>query len=73
MELLGKNLIGKKAVAIPTGVTASVEGQTVKVKGPKGAMQFVVPDEITVAMVKDRLAEPDANFLRYHREEIFQS
>ena len=42
--------IGKKAVAIPTGVTASVEGQTVKVKGPKGAMQFVVPDEITVKM-----------------------
>jgi large subunit ribosomal protein L6 len=42
--------IGKKAVAIPSGVTASVEGQTVKVKGPKGALQFVVPDEITVKM-----------------------
>jgi large subunit ribosomal protein L6 len=42
--------IGKKAVAIPAGVTASVEGQTVKVKGPKGALQFVVPDEITVKM-----------------------
>jgi large subunit ribosomal protein L6 len=42
--------IGKKAVAIPSGVTASVEGQTVKVKGPKGALQFVVPDEIIVKM-----------------------
>ena len=30
--------IGKKAVAIPSGVTASVEGQTVKMKGPKGVM-----------------------------------
>jgi large subunit ribosomal protein L6 len=44
--------IGKKAVAIPSGVTASVEGQTVKMKGPKGALQFVVPDEIVVKMDK---------------------
>ena len=44
--------IGKKAVAIPSGVTASVEGQTVKMKGPKGALQFVVPDEIAVTMEK---------------------
>ena len=29
--------IGKKPVPIPSGVTANVEGQTVKVKGPKGA------------------------------------
>jgi len=42
--------IGKKAVAIPSGVTASVEGQTVKMKGPKGALQFVVPDEIVVKL-----------------------
>ncbi len=44
--------IGKKAVAIPSGVTASVEGQTVKVKGPKGAMQVVLPDEVVVKMDK---------------------
>jgi large subunit ribosomal protein L6 len=44
--------IGKKAVPIPSGVTASVEGQTVKMKGPKGALQFVVPDEIVVTMDK---------------------
>src|ERR1700728_817614 len=42
--------IGKKAVPGPSGVTASVEGQTVKVKGPTGALSFVVPDEITVKM-----------------------
>jgi large subunit ribosomal protein L6 len=42
--------IGKKAVAVPSGVTASVEGQTVKVKGPKGALHYVVPDEIAVKM-----------------------
>jgi large subunit ribosomal protein L6 len=38
--------IGKKAVPIPAGVTANVEGQTVKVKGPKGAMQVVLPDDV---------------------------
>jgi large subunit ribosomal protein L6 len=44
--------IGKKAVPVPSGVTASVEGQTVKVKGPKGALQYVVPDDIVVKMDK---------------------
>src|SRR5213079_2049785 len=32
--------IGKKPVSVPSGVTANVEGQTVKVKGPKGALQL---------------------------------
>jgi len=44
--------IGKKAVAIPSGVTANVEGQTVKVKGPKGAMQVVLHEDVTVKMDK---------------------
>jgi large subunit ribosomal protein L6 len=44
--------IGKKAVPIPSGVTANVEGQIVKIKGPKGAMQVVLPDDVTVVMDK---------------------
>jgi large subunit ribosomal protein L6 len=40
--------IGKKTVTIPSGVTANVEGQTVKMKGPKGALQLVLPPEITL-------------------------
>jgi large subunit ribosomal protein L6 len=44
--------IGKKAVPIPAGVTANVEGQTVKVKGPKGAMQVVLPDDVSVVMAQ---------------------
>ena len=44
--------IGKRAVAIPSGVTANVEGQTVKVKGPKGALQVVLPDEVTAKVDK---------------------
>jgi large subunit ribosomal protein L6 len=42
--------IGKRAVPIPSGVTANVEGQTVKVKGPKGAMQLVLHDDVVVKM-----------------------
>ena len=38
--------VGKKAVAIPAGVTASVDGQTVKVKGPKGVLQLVLHGDV---------------------------
>lgn len=40
--------IGKNAVPIPSNVTATVSGQEVKVKGPKGELSFTVPDEIKV-------------------------
>jgi large subunit ribosomal protein L6 len=40
--------IGKKPVAVPSGVTATVDGQTVKMKGPKGQLQFVVHDDVEV-------------------------
>ena len=42
--------IGKKPVTIPSGVTATVEGQTVKMKGPKGQLQFVVHDDVEVKL-----------------------
>jgi large subunit ribosomal protein L6 len=44
--------IGKKAVAIPSGVTASVDGQTVKMKGPKGALELVLPAEVSAKLDK---------------------
>ena len=40
--------VGKRPVPIPSGVTATVEGQTVKMKGPKGQLQFVVHDDVEV-------------------------
>jgi large subunit ribosomal protein L6 len=42
--------VGKKPVAVPSGVTASVTGQSVKMKGAKGELSFLVPEEVTVAM-----------------------
>jgi large subunit ribosomal protein L6 len=38
--------IGRNAVPVPSGVTANIEGQTVKVKGPKGQMQITLPDDV---------------------------
>jgi large subunit ribosomal protein L6 len=38
--------IGKKPVQVPAGVTASVDGQKVIAKGPKGELFFVANDEI---------------------------
>jgi len=40
--------IGKKAVTIPSGVTLTLEGQTVTVKGPKGQLAWIVADEIVL-------------------------
>jgi large subunit ribosomal protein L6 len=48
--------IGKKPVVVPSGVSANVEGQTVKVKGPKGALSLVLHDDVTVQMDKGAIA-----------------
>ena len=45
--------IGKKPVKMPSNVTASVSGQKVTVKGPKGELSFTCPDQIKVAKTAD--------------------
>ena len=40
--------IGKKAVALPSGVQVTLDGQTVTVKGPKGQLSWTVAEEIEV-------------------------
>ena len=42
--------VGKKPVAVPSGVTANIEGQTVKVKGPKGALQIVLHGDVSAKL-----------------------
>ena len=42
--------IGKKPVELPSGVTASVSGQTVEVKGPKGTRTFRATDDVTITV-----------------------
>ncbi len=45
--------IGKRAVPVPSNVTATVNGREVKVKGPKGELSFTVPDQIKVEKTAD--------------------
>lgn len=42
--------IGKRPIPVPSGVTATVDGQTVTAKGPKGELTFVVNDEVLVKL-----------------------
>lgn len=42
--------IGKNPIAIPAGVDVTVDGQAVKVKGPKGELSLTVTEPITVAI-----------------------
>ncbi len=42
--------IGKKPVELPGGVSASVSGQTVEVKGPNGTRSFRASDDVTIAV-----------------------
>jgi len=48
--------IGKRPVAVPTGVTAAVEGQRVKVKGPKGELSIVLADEVGAKLDKGAIS-----------------
>jgi large subunit ribosomal protein L6 len=42
--------IGKKPVDIPSGVTATVSGQTIEVKGPKATRSFTATDDVTMKL-----------------------
>jgi large subunit ribosomal protein L6 len=48
--------IGKNPVSVPDGVTATVDGQTVTAKGPKGEMRFVVNEEVIVKLEEGKIA-----------------
>ncbi len=57
--------IGKKAIAVPSGITADVEGQTVKVKGPKGALSVVLHDDVAAKVEGGQIkVEPRAETKR---------
>ncbi len=41
--------IGKKPISVPAGVTVTIDGQSVTVKGPKGQLSYTAPEEVEVA------------------------
>ncbi len=47
--------IGKKPVTLPKGVSASISGQSVEVKGPKGTRSFHATDDVTLTMENDEV------------------
>ena len=47
--------IGKKPVELPSGVTASVSGQTIEVKGPKGTRSFTATDDVTIEVAANQV------------------
>ena len=53
--------IGKKPIAIPSGVTITLNGNTIGVKGPKGQLSYTAPDDVKVEQGADGLSFTVAN------------
>ena len=53
--------IGKKPVAVPAGVTASIEGGVLSVKGPKGTLSLTLRDEISYVVEDGGITVKPAN------------
>ncbi|OYU50372.1 MAG: 50S ribosomal protein L6 [Rhizobiales bacterium PAR1] len=47
--------VGKKPVDIPAGATPTIDGQKVTIKGPKGELFFVVPDDVAVKLENNQI------------------
>ena len=48
--------IGKKPVDLPSGVEASISGQTISVKGPKGTLSFTATDDVSLVVNGDTVS-----------------
>ncbi len=53
--------IGKKAVPVPAGVTASIADKVLSVKGPKGTLSLAMRDEISYAVEDGSISVQPAN------------
>ena len=60
--------VGNRKLVLPAGVTASVEGNTVTVKGPKGELSTVINENITVEINGEEitLKRANDNFKNFH-------
>ena len=53
--------IGKKAVPVPAGVTATIADKVLSVKGPKGTLSLLMRDEISYTVESDGISVQPAN------------
>ncbi|WP_380056537.1 50S ribosomal protein L6 [Falsihalocynthiibacter sp. SS001] len=61
--------IGKKSVALPSGVSATVSGQKIEVKGPKGTLNFTATDDISIVVANDEVSvEPRSKSKRARQQ-----
>jgi len=47
--------VGKKVIALPTGVEATLQGQLLSVKGPKGTLTYTLLDGVQVTIADNEL------------------
>jgi len=59
--------IGKRPVPLPSGVTATTEGQILSVKGPKGTLTLQMRDEISYDISEDGISVQPANATKQAR------
>ncbi len=60
--------IGKQPIPVPSGVTVTIDGQDVKVKGPKGELSRTLPDEVSVEQEGDMVNVKRRSDARIARE-----
>jgi large subunit ribosomal protein L6 len=53
--------IGKRPVTMPSGVTATTEGQTLSVKGPKGSLSLQMVDDVRYDVGDEAISVQPAN------------
>ena len=60
--------IGKNPVPVPDKVTVSLDGLTIKVKGPKGELQRTLPDGVSISQVDNTIVVKPTTDKRFSRE-----
>ena len=59
--------VGNAPIAIPNGVEVKINGQVVEVKGPKGSLNFELPEPITAAVEDNEIVVSRPDDHRKHR------
>ena len=60
--------IGKNPVPLPDKVTVSLDGLTVKVKGPKGELERTLPEGVSVSQEENTIVVTPSTTKRFSRE-----
>jgi len=60
--------IGKNPVPVPDKVTVSLDGLTVKVKGPKGELERTLPEGVSVSQEANMIVVTPTSTKRISRE-----